>query len=200
MSLFFGLGNPGVRFAGTRHNVGYDVLAIVAHRMGLCLKKPLFDRYEAAGADLVLARPLTYMNRAGEVLPRLLKRARLENGFAPQEFVVVCDTLDLPLGRIRVRQGGGTAGHNGIRSIIDFLGHSEFARIYIGIGRPAEGTDKKAVRGYVLEPFAPEERHLADDVLALAADALFDFTTLPTDQIMSRYNGRDLADNARSSR
>jgi PTH1 family peptidyl-tRNA hydrolase len=124
--LVVGLGNPGPRFDGTRHNVGFAVVEAVAERLQLRFRKPLFARYRATRIErrsdgLALAEPLTYMNNSGQVFPSLLRRYRVTS----EGLLVVCDNLDLPPGRVRLKRGGGSAGHNGLSSIVKALGHGE---------------------------------------------------------------------------
>ncbi|MFO7780667.1 MAG: aminoacyl-tRNA hydrolase [Spirochaetia bacterium] len=183
-----GLGNPGPRFHGTRHNVGFAVVEETAARLDISLRKPLFARYRvarqasAAEAPLVLAEPLTYMNRSGDVLPRLLRRAGVE----PEAAVVVCDNLDLPAGRLRMKRGGGTAGHRGLASIVDAVGHGDFLRLYIGIGRPEDGD----VVAHVLGSPPEAERTLYAEAVSRAADAVLLLRRQPPEQVMNELNRR----------
>ncbi len=183
-----GLGNPGPGFEGTRHNVGFAVVEETAARLDLSLRKPLFARYRFARTasspedSLVLAEPLTYMNRSGDVLPRLLKRAGVE----PEAAVVVCDNLDLPAGRLRMKRGGGTAGHRGLASIVDTLGHGNFLRLYIGIGRPEDGD----VVAHVLGTPPEAERDLYAEATSRAADAVLSLRRQPPEQVMNELNRR----------
>jgi peptidyl-tRNA hydrolase, PTH1 family len=185
-----GLGNPGPRFEGTRHNVGFAVVEEAAARLGVSLRKPLFAGYRFAhtasspdpDVPLMLAEPLTYMNRSGEVLPRLLKRAGVESEAA----VVMCDNLDLPAGRLRMKRGGGTAGHRGLASIVDALGHGNFLRLYIGIGRPEDGD----VIAHVLGSPPEAERELYAEVISRAADAVLSLRRQPPEQVMNELNRR----------
>ena len=183
-----GLGNPGPRFEGTRHNVGFAVVEETAARLGVSLRKPLFARYRFARAasspddSLMLAEPLTYMNRSGEALPRLLNRA----GGAPEATVVVCDNLDLPAGRVRMKRGGGTAGHRGLASIVDALGHGDFLRLYVGIGRPEDGD----VVAHVLGAPAETENELYAGAVSRGADAVLSLQQHPPEQVMNELNRR----------
>jgi PTH1 family peptidyl-tRNA hydrolase len=166
-----GLGNPGPRYLATRHNVGFRVVQLAARELGIRLRRPWFRGYrlgQAApeGRRVRLVQPLTYMNRAGAILPSL----RPLDGEG--SLLVVCDTLDLPPGQCRLRRGGSSAGHKGLVSIIAELGRSDFMRLYVGIGRPSR---QEQVVDYVLGcPDGPEaqaleqgERRAAEGVLAL---------------------------------
>lgn len=181
-----GLGNPGPRFDGTRHNVGFAVVEAAARRLGVRLRKPLFARYRlgrTAGPPserMVLAEPLTYMNRSGTVMPRLQARA------APAETLVICDNLDLEPGRVRMKQGGGTAGHRGLASIVEALGHGDFLRLYIGVGRPADGD----VVAHVLGVPPDGEAALYKEAVRRAADAVLALRERPPQQVMNETNRR----------
>ena len=162
-----GLGNPDPAYQDTRHNIGH---AVVDH-----LVERLRGRYRAwgpsvlaevawTGEPLYLAKPLTFMNAMGPAVVRLLRDLDLE----PAALVVVHDDLDLPFGRVRIREKGRHGGHNGVRSLIDALGTEEFRRVKVGIGRPAL---KAEVVDWVLSPFSREERDELPDITVRAADA-----------------------------
>lgn len=168
LTLIVGLGNPGRRYANTRHNVGFRCVDLLATRHGL-----RFDRRQAdaliamgdiAGQPVVLAKPQTYMNLSGKAVRGLLAQLRL----APENLILVYDDMDLPLGRIRVRAKGSAGGQKGVRSIIEAVGTNEFRRVRIGIGRPPRGDPIE----YVLEPFARDEEPVAELACAAAADAI----------------------------
>lgn len=131
---------------------------------------------------MLLAEPLTYMNRSGIVFPRLLERA----GAQPSETVVICDNLDLEPGRVRMKQGGGTAGHRGLASIVETLGHGDFLRLYIGVGRPSDGD----VVAHVLGVPPPEEADVYDRAVTRAADAVLALRQRPPGQVMNETNRR----------
>jgi peptidyl-tRNA hydrolase, PTH1 family len=141
LSLVVGLGNPGVQYASTRHNVGFRAVEACAAHYNISFRKPLFAHYEHARlttglhGPVVFVKPLTFMNRSGEVIPRLMSR----HNAGPDKMLVVCDNLDLECGRVRLKRGGGTAGHNGLKSVVAATESSEFYRLYIGIGRPSRG-------------------------------------------------------------
>lgn len=167
--LILGLGNPGNRFSATRHNVGFDLVERLAVVRRLRLRRPFWRSYrfgaDSAGA-LALAQPLTYMNRSGDVLASVMRRARASR----DELLVVTDNLDLPTGEIRLKPGGGPSSHNGLRSIEAALGTTSFARLYLGIGRPTEG----GIIEHVLGRFAPDERRIVDAAIERAVSVIGD--------------------------
>ncbi|MDD7202635.1 MAG: aminoacyl-tRNA hydrolase [Sphaerochaetaceae bacterium] len=137
MVLVLGLGNPGSKYDHTRHNAGFDVVDRVAAFFQVRLRKRCFRLYRIAKADVggrtcALVEPLTYMNSSGEIAPDF-------QGCDPEEMIVVCDQMDLPVGTIRVRKGGSSAGHNGLKSLISCFGSASFIRVYVGTGRPKQG-------------------------------------------------------------
>ncbi|MGE4583803.1 MAG: aminoacyl-tRNA hydrolase [Sphaerochaeta sp.] len=139
MKLILGLGNPGTKYADSRHNVGFSVLDASAAFFQVRLRKRCFHLYRYAlvvtdNEEFLLVQPLTYMNASGKVLKYFPQ-------VAPEDIIVVCDQMDLPSGMIRIRKGGSSAGHNGLKSLMQELDSGEFVRIYIGIGRPSEGVD-----------------------------------------------------------
>ncbi len=152
MYLVIGLGNPGQRYHGTRHNVGFATIDAAARELGVKLRQPLFRRVILGrGPNVALAKPLTFMNRSGEALPFLLPWSGVE----PSRLVVVCDNLDLPPGSVRLKRGSSSAGHRGVASIIQRLDGAEFWRLFIGIGRPGPGED---VVRHVLGVPGPDEQ------------------------------------------
>ena len=177
----FGLGNPGPRYALTRHNAGFMVVDTLAARLGFRFRT-FPDRDVAgrqfAGNQLVLVKPLLYMNESGVVVRKQLERR-------PDDMLVVCDDMALPFGRLRLRSSGSDGGHKGLRSIMSHLGRSDFARLRIGIDAPAhssEGID------YVLEPFPKQQAEALSEVLERAVDACITLLTLGMQSAMNRYN------------
>jgi PTH1 family peptidyl-tRNA hydrolase len=168
MKLFVGLGNPGAQYERTRHNVGWMVLDAFAKKFRIDVtrheKNALTGTGRVAGGNVMLAKPLTYMNLSGDAV-RLLTNAYLES---PADLVVIYDDIDLPLGRLRIRENGSAGTHNGMRSIVETLGSEKFPRLRIGIGA-AEG---ERLRDYVLDEFSAEEQPVVDDAIARAVDAL----------------------------
>lgn len=166
--LIVGLGNPGRKYAGTRHNVGFDALRRLAARYGMepnrSKFKGLTTRGSVAGHDVVLLEPQTFMNRSGgSVLA-----ARQFYDIAAEETIVFHDEIDLPPGRMKLKQGGGHGGHNGLRDIISRTGDRDFYRIRLGVGRPEHGE----VTAYVLGRFTGDERLDIDEMIEDSCDAV----------------------------
>lgn len=178
--LIVGLGNPGVKYARTRHNFGFMLAdrlldhwsrqpgATCASRSAR-LNAEVFDVGEDYGARRwIVAKPLTFMNLSGQVVGELGRK----NGIPPERILVAHDELDLPLGTVRLKFSGGLAGHNGLKSVAAHLGTRDFARIRLGIGRP-EGAEP--VSDYVLRSFAPAEWELVAQSLDIALDAVLHY-------------------------
>jgi PTH1 family peptidyl-tRNA hydrolase len=166
-----GLGNPGPRYAKTRHNVGADVVALLAERYGERLRQgkelALATEVRVGNKRLALAFPQTFMNESGRSVVRLVRRFNVGD---MERLVVVHDELDLPLGVVRVKAGGGLAGHNGLRSIKAWLRSDEFLRVRIGIGKPPGG--KEGGIGHVLSVPSRLERRKLEMAVVAAADAV----------------------------
>lgn len=189
MIAIVGLGNPGRRYRGTRHNVGREVAEQVAATLGVRLAGDGWARTARAKfgrAAVFLAVPETYMNVSGQAVADLARRRRL----APENLLVVHDDLDLPLGRLRLRPGNGAGGHNGVRSIIEHLGTRGFPRLRVGIGRPPAGV---AAETFVLERFTAEERTVIDEAVERAANAALAVVSDGLEAAMNRVNPRDAA-------
>lgn len=184
VKLIVGLGNPGPRYTKNRHNVGYQCVERVAQRHGMTFGKVMFKAYitlgQIGGTKVVLARPLTFMNLSGLAVRPLLRWYRL----APSDLLVIYDDLDLPLGKIRLRQKGGSGGHKGIRSIIQALGTQDFARLRVGIGRPVHGEPQD----YVLSDFLPDELINMEDACERAVAAVASFVTEGIATAMNKAN------------
>ena len=169
--LAVGLGNPGPTYEGTRHNVGADVIRLLADRHQARLKQAGHEPARAAevpvdGARLALAVPTTYMNESGQAVAALVRRYGIDD---PEHLVVVHDELDLPPGRLKVKLGGGLAGHNGLKSIDAHLHTRDFGRVRIGVGKP---PTSQAGRDHVLRRAGKAEQAVIDETIALAADAV----------------------------
>ncbi|WP_455381084.1 aminoacyl-tRNA hydrolase [Salinispira pacifica] len=191
--VLLGLGNPGPQYARTRHNVGFMVIDRVAELLGVSLRKSLFRRYlyahatqagpAASRVHYYLAEPLTYMNRSGEIVPALLRRT----GEGDDSLVVVCDTLDLPVGVVRLKRGGASAGHRGLSSIMEALGSGDFMRLYVGIDRPSSRAE---VIEYVLSPFDDRAADAVDDAVRRGAEALLSIPERGVEDVMNELNRR----------
>jgi PTH1 family peptidyl-tRNA hydrolase len=186
--LVVGLGNPGAEFARTRHNVGAEVVEVLARRHGGSLKKgrdqALVGDVRIGAKRVELAVPVTYMNESGMAVGPLVRRHQV----GLDQLVIVHDELDLPPAALRVKFGGGLAGHNGLRSIVAHLKSQEFARVRIGVGKPPGGPTKGA--DHVLKRFSKAEREQMDVTVEEAADAVELIVTDGVDVAMNRYNSR----------
>jgi len=183
-----GLGNPGAEYARTRHNVGFDTVDELVARHGGKLRgvkgsPVLADDVRVAGRRVVLAEPTTYMNDSGMAVAPLLRRHGIDDS---AHLVVVHDELDLPPGRLRVKVGGGLAGHNGLRSIRSHCRTDEFVRVRIGVGKP---PDPQRGADHVLRRVPAGERRLLDEVVALAADAVECIVVEGPEVAAERFNG-----------
>jgi PTH1 family peptidyl-tRNA hydrolase len=183
--LVVGLGNPGDEYARTRHNVGAEVVELLAKRHRATLKKgkerARVDQVRIGPSLVALAIPLTYMNDSGLSVAPLVRRYGVE----PEQLVVVQDELDLPVGVLKVKNGGGLAGHNGLRSIKAHLHSDAFVRVRIGVGKP---VSKEHGADHVLKKFSKREREEIDVVLQEAADAVETIIADGVDVAMNRYN------------
>jgi PTH1 family peptidyl-tRNA hydrolase len=168
--LVVGLGNPGAQYARSRHNVGAEVVEILARRHGSTLRRgkeqALTTEVRIDGRRIALAFPQTYMNDSGRSVQLLIRRHGVDD---PEHLLVVHDELDLPPGTVRLKRGGGLAGHNGLRSIRDHLHTTDFLRIRIGVGKP---PSKERGADHVLSRLPKAERELLDVVVERAADAV----------------------------
>ena len=169
MRLIVGLRNPGSEYQGTRHNLGYEVLGVLAGRIEAKLKRgPLRVRSEVAtvpGRDLVLASPNTFMNDSGRAVGSLRSYYKVD----PEDLLVLHDDIDLAFGRLRLQKAGGSGGHNGIRSLESHLGTKDFWRLKLGVGRPPGNQDPAA---HVLKRFTKDERAEVDLMIEDAADVV----------------------------
>ncbi|PYQ54662.1 MAG: aminoacyl-tRNA hydrolase [Acidobacteria bacterium] len=186
MKLVVGLGNPGERYRRTRHNAGFMVVDALASRAGAPRGREEADAWvaeaEVGGEDVRLAKPLTFMNRSGVAVARLLEAS----GGSPADLVVVVDDVALELGTLRVRERGTHGGHNGLRSLIDVLGTDEFARLRLGLRK---GELPEDVAGYVLADFPPEDVLVVQEMVGLAADAVTCLVKYGAVETMNRFNG-----------
>ena len=185
-----GLGNPGGQYSGTRHNLGFRCIDELATRLGARVTAKqenaligLATHPGRSGESVLLVKPQTYMNLSGRAIAPLLRRYRV----SPEALWVVHDEMDIPFGKLRIREGGGHGGHNGIRSLIADLGTPAFPRFRLGVGRPPEGADSAE---YLLQDFDPRERPLVGALIELGADAVMDALKDGLLISMNRFNGR----------
>ena len=185
--LVVGLGNPGPQYEGTRHNVGFRVVEELARRHGIKVRQRICRARVGAGqisdVGIALAKPQTFMNRSGDAVSPLARRY----GLAPSQILVIYDDLDLPLGRLRVRQDGSAGGHNGIKSLIERLGTRDFPRVRVGIGRPAGSDD---AIDHVLSEFTTAEEPIVARLIEQAADAAECWLAEDVEAAMNRFNVR----------
>lgn len=183
--LVVGLGNPGPDYANTRHNVGFMAVDLIAAEMGWSWSKRLGSGVAAQGPlgieELLLLKPMTYMNRSGLAVREAVKQYLIPF----DRIIVVYDDMDIPLGSLRIRLQGGAGGHRGLQSIIEELGSEVFKRIRIGIGRPPSGKNPS---DYVLEPFSIQEFRVLHKVLCNVVEAVKTMVTEGADVAMNRFN------------
>jgi len=188
MFLILGLGNPGKRYWGTRHNVGFAVLEALAARWRVEMRhksfQALWGRGEIEGRNVLLAMPQTYMNLSGAAARELADYFKVE----VNKTIVVHDDLDLPVGRLRLKSKGGDGGHKGLKSVIANLGSDDFCRVRIGIGKPA---DKRPVEEYVLEKFRPDEVPVIQEVIHRATEATQTIVLTGIQQAMAKYHAKN---------
>ena len=179
MMFVFGLGNPGSEYENTRHNVGFMTVEKIAALKGATFRKRCFRPCRTAKIDdgkTLLVEPLTFMNSSGEALNGLVENT--------DPLIVICDQMDLPPGKVRIKAKGGSAGHNGLKSIISVYGES-FIHVYIGIGRPEDGD----IINHVLSSFSDEDRKKIDGAVSRAAEAVLDIVEgKPLNEVIQRVN------------
>lgn len=185
--VIVGLGNPGLRYERTRHNVGFLTVDELGHRFSVTFQERMFraswGTASMGGCKILLARPQTYMNRSGEAVSEILRYFRLE----PKQMLVIHDDLDLASGRLRLVRRGGAGGHRGIQSIIEHVGRQEFPRLKLGIGRPLH---LESVESYVLAPPYAEEQHGFDEMIRMGAEVAVAVVVEGLDAAMNRFNQR----------
>jgi PTH1 family peptidyl-tRNA hydrolase len=185
MKIVAGLGNPGGQYRGTRHNVGFEVVDLVARRHGLSFEAAPADAVQAKwrtnGEVVVLAKALTFMNLSGPAIAELARYYRVSLA----DLLVVSDDVNLPLGRLRFRPGGSEGGHNGLRSVADALGTVDYPRLRIGVGR---GDARRDLADHVLARFDEDEQPGIEGAIARAADAVEAWTQQGFETVMNAYN------------
>lgn len=189
MKMIVGLGNPGRQYQHNRHNVGFMVVDRFAQHHGIDLnikkKKAVFGRGKCFGQSVVLLKPQTFMNLSGEAVLYLASFLKIKT----TDIIVVADDTDLPFGIIRIKSGGGSGGHNGIKSLIYSLKSEDFPRVRFGIGKPPAESEKDLFE-YVLENFTPDERKYLSDGLGRVVEALNVMISKSIDEAMNQFNNR----------
>ncbi len=185
MYLIAGLGNPTKKYEGTRHNVGFETVDIIADSQGIALSsnkhKAVYGQGFIGGEKVILAKPQTFMNLSGEAIRALVDFYKIE----PDHVLIISDDIDLPLGQLRIRQKGSAGGHNGLKNIIAHLGSQDFPRIKIGIGSKPEGWD---LADYVLSKYSKEDRVVMTNAQKDAAEAAALIVSGRVSEAMNRYN------------
>jgi PTH1 family peptidyl-tRNA hydrolase len=191
--LVVGLGNPGKKYENTRHNAGFMVVDKIARDFNITFDKAKFDAVFGRGlidnVDVILAKPMAFMNRSGPPLHKLAHYFRISG----EDMLVIHDDIDLAFGRIKIKEKGGHGGHNGLRSIVDAFGGGEFARLRLGVGRSAAG---ESVTDHVLGKFSPEKAETLSRIISGARDAVVEILCSGTKAGMNLFNGKDLATEA----
>ena len=197
MKLVVGLGNPGSKYEGTRHNIGYAVVDYLAAAPGVGRWR---DRFQSRVAEtmegsesLLLMKPESFMNLSGRAVREAVDFYKL----GPADLLVVCDDIALPLGKLRVRAKGSHGGQNGLRNIQEQLGTQEYSRLRVGIGSPGEHWD---AADYVLSRFKPAERKAVEDAVAQAAQAVLVWVRQGIDVCMNRFNADPQPDKPKKER
>ena len=185
MKLIAGLGNPGERYRGTRHNVGFEVADRLARRHGVAFEsapaEAVMARLRSLGGGAIVIKPLTFMNLSGHAVAELVRYYRVEL----PDLLVIVDDANLPLGRLRARARGSDGGHNGLRSVAGQFASDEYARLRVGVGRGDDGND---LADHVLARFGTAERDQIDRAIDRAADAAETFVVGGIQAVMNAYN------------
>ena len=189
LRLVVGLGNPGNKYEDTRHNAGFLVADKIAQDFNLSFNKTKFDTIFGRGfvedVDVLLAKPMAFMNRSGPPLQKLAQYFRIPGG----DMLVIHDDIDLAFGRLKIKEKGGHGGHNGIRSIMDAFGGGDFARLRIGVGRSEAGEN---VTDHVLGRFSDDKAEMVARVIAVARDAVVTVLCEGMKVGMNAFNRKDL--------
>ena len=185
MKAIIGLGNPGMKYAGTRHNIGFDAVTAIAEKYNLSINNKKFKGVYAdghiAGEKVLLVQPQTFMNLSGECVREVADFYKLN----PDEIIIICDDINLDVGRLRIRKKGSAGGHNGLKNIIAHLGTEEFPRIRVGVGEKTEGWD---LADYVLARFDKDSEPVIREALANVVGAVETWISEGIDAAMNRYN------------
>ena len=185
MKIIVGLGNPGFSYRSTRHNLGFMVVQALAEQRGMRFRRDRRRSTQAHGSigkeEVVLVRPMTFMNLSGLAVAGAVK----QHGASPEDLLVVCDDVNLDLGRMRLRRSGTAGGHNGLKSIIGHLHSEQFARLRLGVGQPPPGMEMMT---YVLGSFRRGDWPAVHEVIARAVQAAETWVYHGTDEAMNRFN------------
>jgi len=185
MKAIIGLGNPGMKYAGTRHNIGFDAVTAIADKYNLSINNKKFKGVYAdghiAGEKVLLVQPQTFMNLSGECVREVADFYKLN----PDEIIIICDDINLDVGRLRIRKKGSAGGHNGLKNIIAHLGTEEFPRIRVGVGEKTEGWD---LADYVLARFDKYSEPVIREALANVVGAVETWISEGIDAAMNRFN------------
>lgn len=183
MWIIAGLGNPGSKYSGTRHNIGFRVIDRLSEEYNIRLEERdiyVIGKGAIGGVDVILLKPLTFMNRSGLAVKKILKKRNV----SPDRLIVVQDDLDIDTGAVKIRRNGSSGGHRGIESIIQELGTRDFVRVKVGIGRDKDIP----VEEYVLRTFKPAEKNIVKDVIINTAYAVTVIVAEGVDKAMNKYN------------
>ena len=188
MKIIAGLGNPGKKYDGTKHNTGFMALNYFLQKNSLTLEREKFEgkytKQKIAGNDVILLEPQTFMNDSGRSVAQFVRFFKVN----PHDILIIHDDMDMPLSKIRIRANGKSGGHNGIKSIIRDLGTSDFNRLKIGIRHPDNVTEASVV-SWVLSQFNTEQQKLMDAAYATASEVISDFIAGKSSQyLMNKYN------------
>jgi PTH1 family peptidyl-tRNA hydrolase len=185
MKIIVGLGNPGFTYRRTRHNLGFMVVAALARHRGIRFRRGRFQSTQAEGRigreHVLLVRPQTFMNRSGACVAALARH--FDCPF--EDLLVICDDVNLDIGKLRLRRSGSAGGHKGLQSVIDHLRSRQFPRLRLGVGQPPEGID---MMSYVLSPFRRSDRTTVKDLIPRAAQAAEAWVYYGLDEAMNRFN------------
>jgi len=187
MKLIVGLGNPGLGYASTKHNIGFAVIKAIAKEGGIKIRQKLHlslvGKGKVSGEDVVLAMPQTYMNLSGNAVKELIARQIKDLS----DLLIVCDDINLELGKIRLKTHGSSGGHKGLESIIHVIGRDDFARLRVGIATDVHRGD---ITGYVLSPFKRSQKRNVTHAVELAKDAAICMIEEGVDRAMTKFNKR----------
>lgn len=183
--LVVGLGNPGEKYARNRHNIGFMVIDHLAESSSIRINKSKFKSLYGNGSvnkkKVHLIKPVTYMNKSGEAVKEIQRFYKIP----VENIIVIHDEMDLPLGKVKIKTGGGTAGHNGLNSIATHLGSKDFTRIRIGVGKP---NNKSSRTGFLLSDFSSDETGMVTDSISTASEAVLEIINRDVKAAMNKFN------------